>query len=264
MIVDTNVYLSRWPFRRLPDDEPAALAARLRRHGVVEAWAGSFDGIFHKDVRAANARLARDCAAHGPGLLVPFGAVNPMLPDWREDLRRCREVHRMPGIRAYPNYHGYALAGPECDELLRAASDAGLLVQLVVQMEDDRMQHPLMKIPPVDLAPLPELARRHPRLRLMLLNGFRSLSAAAVKTLSSAPSVRFEIAMLEGVGAVGRAAEAVSADRVLFGSHAPFYYFESALLKLDEAGLPEPAAGRIRHANARELLPPNRRTGGKE
>jgi predicted TIM-barrel fold metal-dependent hydrolase len=255
MIIDTNVYLSRWPFRRLPDDEPAALVARLRRHGVVEAWAGSFDGVFHKDVTAVNARLAKDCAAHGPGLLIPFGSVNPTLPGWQEDLRRCREVHRMPGIRIHPNYHGYKLDDSVCGELLRAASEAGLIVQLVAQMEDERMQHRLMKVPPVDLAPLPKLAEDHPKLRLMLLNGLRSWNAAAVKMLAQAPSIRFEFAMLDGVGGIARAADAVAVNRILFGSHAPFYNFESALLKVKEAGLSKETADRICRGNARELLP---------
>ena len=88
----------------------------------------------------------------------------------------------------------------------------------------------------------------------MLLNALRALSPVALKPLVDVPALRFEFAMLDGIGGVGRAVEAVSAGRILFGSHAPFYYFESALLKVKEAGLPEAVADRICQGNARDLL----------
>ena len=138
MTIDTNAYLSRWPFRRLAGDNPSALVSHMREQGVTEAWVGSFDGLLHRDVGGVNARLADDCRNFGNGMLVPFGTINPKLPDWQEDLRRCRELHRMPGIRLHPNYHGYSLVDPEFSDVLRRASAAGMIVQLAVQMEDER------------------------------------------------------------------------------------------------------------------------------
>ena len=57
-LVDTNVSLGRWPCRRLPLDETPALVARLRSHGVKQAWAASFDGLLHRDLASVNAQLA--------------------------------------------------------------------------------------------------------------------------------------------------------------------------------------------------------------
>jgi uncharacterized protein len=236
MIVDTNVYLSRWPFRRLAGDEPEKLVATLRRHGVVRAWAGSFDGILHKDVTAVNARLAADCQRFGNGMLLPFGTVNPALPDWMEDVRRCHERHHMPGIRLHPNYHGYDLSDARFAGVLKAASERRLLVQIVCSMEDVRMQHPLVRVKDVDLAPLGDQLRGVPSARVQLLN-WKAANKEHVRQLALGGQVCLDLAMLEGANALAPLLQAVPPGRVLFGSNFPLFYFESALLKLREAAL---------------------------
>jgi predicted TIM-barrel fold metal-dependent hydrolase len=254
-LVDVNVTLGRWPFRRLPLDETPALAAKLRQHGVAQAWAGSFDGLLHKNLAAANARLAAECRKHGRGLLVPFGSVNPTLPDWEEDLRRCAEVHGMPGVRLHPNYHGYPLDAPAFARLLALAAERHLLVQLVADMEDERMQHRLARVPHLDAKLLPGLLRPHAGLRLVLLNWSRSVNLSLVKPLADR-GVSFDIATLENVGGVANLIQQISAERVLFGSHAPFFYFESSLFKLKESALPVEQSLAVRTSNARRLLAP--------
>jgi len=249
-VIDVNVTLHRWPFRRLSGDDPDRLVSHLRAKGVTQAWAGSFDSLLHRDISAVNVRLAADCQRSGRDFLIPFGAINPKLPDWQEDLRRCREEHRMPGIRLYPNYHGYKLDDAVFPELLAAAASRGLIVQIALAMEDERTQNPLMQVAPVDPAPLLETVKRQTSARVVVLNGNRVTRA---KQLAEA-GVYFDFAMREGIGGVARLVGETAASRVMFGSNYPLFYFESAELKLKEAGLPEIEARAIRDENARALL----------
>jgi predicted TIM-barrel fold metal-dependent hydrolase len=253
-IIDVNINLSRWPFRRLPDDDTAALVKKLRDHNVTYACAGTFDGLLHKDISSANVRLAEECHAHGHGILLPFGSINPTLPDWEEDLRRCHEVHKMRGIRLHPNYHGYKLTEPFFAKLLAAAARRNLLVQLAALMEDKRTQHPLVIAPPVDLAPLPDLSKRFPDLKIILLNALQGLNGQLLLRLAATGNIFFEIATLEGVGGIENLIGQISENKILFGSHAPFFYLESALLKLKESPLTESARAAIEQTNARQLL----------
>jgi predicted TIM-barrel fold metal-dependent hydrolase len=253
-MIDVNVNLSRWPFRRLVGDEPDSLVAGLRRRNVTQAWAGTFDGILHRDLSSANERLANDCRRYGPGFLVPFGSVNPKLPDWQEDLRRCHELYKMPGIRLHPNYHGYTLKDAACAELLRSASARRLVVQLAVCLEDERTQHPLMRVPPVDISPLVDLLKNESAVRLVILNCDPMQNLEHLQRLASTGRAYFDIAMVEGVGGVARLAQKISIQNVLFGSHYPLFYFESALLKVLEAGLTDAETRALLEENAHRLL----------
>ena len=254
MIIDVNVYLSRWPFRRLPHDTPDALVGKLRQRGVEQAWAGSFDGLLHKDIASVNSRLVADCKQHGDGLLVPVGAINPTLPDWQEDLRRCHEVHHMQAIRIHPNYHRYSLDSALCNDLFQAALDRGLIVQLVLSMEDVRVQHPLMQMPVVDTAPLAALLEKFPQLPLVIMNNSAAVRPVQAAALAKAGNVYFEISHFESVGALENWGKEVPVERILFGSYFPFFNLEAALLKFQESQLGGFATTAIQSGNARELL----------
>ena len=252
-IVDTNVSLFQWPFRRLPLDHTPALLEKMGQYGVVQAWAGSFEGLLQRDVAGVNERLAAECGGTA-GRLIPFGTVNLALPDWEDDVRRCHEVHGMRGIRLHPNYHGYTLEDPVFARLIRLAGDRKLIVQLAVAMEDARTHHPLLTAPDVDLRPLPTVLRGVESARLHLLNVGRAVNAALLKNLVAIPGVYFETSRIEGVGGVATFLRSVPDGRVLFGTHAPFFAYEASLIKVFESGLAGEEAGRLLSTAAEKLL----------
>lgn len=252
-LIDVNVNLGDWPVRRLPQADTPGLVAKLRAKGVTQAWAGSFDGLLHKDLAAVNLRLIEDCNRHGRGLLLPFGSINPRLPGWEDLLAVCADNHRMRGIRLHPNYHGYSLDDPNLRRLLARAAERKLIVQIALVMEDERMMHPLVRVEPVDPKPLTGLATQIPGLKIVLLNALRTVRGANLKQLVEAGQIYFEISMLEGVGGIQNLIKTVPIGRILFGTHSPLFYFEAAELKLRESGLTSEQASAILHGNAAHL-----------
>jgi hypothetical protein len=262
-IIDTNVYLSRWPFRSVYGDDTVELVELLRRRGVSQAWAGSFDGIFHKDLAAVNSRLADDCRKHCKNMLLPFGSINPRLPDWELDLRRCHEEYAMPGVRLHPNYHCYTLGDPAFIRLLHVACERGMIVQIAAWMEDERHQNPLMPVPTVDPAPLAKRLSELPDLRIVLLNCVHVPTDRRLPVLVEAGQVFFDLARLELIEGLAGLLKRVPVERILFGSYSPMFYFESTLLKLRESVLNEVQIEKILKANAVRLLAASRPEVGK-
>jgi predicted TIM-barrel fold metal-dependent hydrolase len=254
-LIDVNVNFGRWPTRRYPLDEPAALAVKLASHGVVEAWAGSFDGVFQRDLAGANSRLAEACAGRKELRFIPLGAVNPTQEGWEQELKRCAEKHRMPGIRLHPNYHGYTLDHPEFARLIAATMERELFLAIAPLMEDERMMHPAMRVPAVDLAPLEKLLKANAGCRVVLLNVSTPLARGdQMRRLIDAGDVYLDIAMLEGVAAVERVLQDVPAERLLFGSYAPSFYCDAAALKLQESEVSEAQLHALCRDNARRLV----------
>lgn len=262
-IIDTNVNLFNWPFRALKYRDTKALVAKLKKHRVAEAWAGSFEALFAKDMNGVNERLAAECRKQAPGFLIPFGSVNLAWPDWEEDVRRCHEIHRLPGIRIYPGYQPFGLDDPGMERLLRMVEERGLILQVVFAMEDPRVHHPIIHVRPVTFAPLLKAVEAAPNAKVQLLHFDGAIKGEALSQFMAHPNTFLEISRLEGNGAIGRMIGAVQGlplarapvDRIVFGSHAPYFPVETAILKLIESPLDAQQLQAIMQGNARRLLP---------
>src|SRR6266576_4513105 len=203
-IIDTNVNLFSWPFRALKYRDTRALVAKLKKHRIIEAWAGSFEALLSKDMNGVNARLAAECREHGPGFLIPFGSVNLAWPDWEEDIRRCHEVHKMPGLRIYPGYQPFDLDHPGMESLLTMTSERGLVLQVVFGMEDPRVHHPIINVGPVTFGPLLKTVNGTPNAKVQLLHFSGPTQGDDLPQFMAKTNTFLDISRLEGNGAIGR------------------------------------------------------------
>lgn len=250
-LIDCNIWLGESPFRQLPWNSVPVIAEQLRARGVTSAWAASFDALFHHDLAQVNRDLAKTCREIGDGLFVPFGAINPRLPDWEEDVKRCAGQWSMRGIRLLPNYHGFTLDSPEFLQVLEQATQHRLLVQITTQFEDERTQHPLVHVPPVALKPLVKAMAAVPEARVMVLNA----NATALVTALQGSKAMIDFAMMEGVGGIESLLQQQwPLEQIVFGSFAPQFYWESAKLKLQESELSAAQLGAITYGNAKRLI----------
>ncbi|MEX2568585.1 MAG: amidohydrolase family protein, partial [Cyclobacteriaceae bacterium] len=260
----TNINLFDWPFRKLKYGDTEALMAKLRTHRVEKAWAGSFEALFHKDIDGVNSRLAKECSNKGKGMLVPFGTVNLAWPDWEEDLRRCQEEYKMPGVRIYPIYQTFDPDHPDFTRLVEQVDKRNMILQIVGDMDDIRNHHPIVLTRELNMHPIVDILKKFPQAKIQMLYWNHRVGADVLERLVKETNTVFDTARIETSGGVGRLIEGkpwsgipdipVPVERILFGSHAPYFPIESSLLKLMEAPLKEDQAKAIMQGNALRFL----------
>lgn len=227
-IVDVNVSIGHYPFRQLPFDsqDPAVIKAILQNCGVGRACAGSLHAVFYGDPQQGNEELLPRLV--GDDFFVPVGVVNPSLQNWPETLQRCIEEYGCRMIRLYPSYHLYRLTDRTVEDLLNTAHEQEVVVAIVQRLEDERMHHPLMKVPANDLYDVMGTAQRfgHP---LLLLAAYQS----EIRQLAPiADNLLFDIAFAETMNTLKSLTASVPLQRLLVGTHVPLLYPQAALGKV--------------------------------
>lgn len=247
-LTDTSVFCGEWPFRALERTAPADCKAALQALGVAQAWIAPVEGMLYFDPHAANAGLA---GFKQDSFFVPVGVLHPGLPGWERDARAGLRNFGCRAFKLFPNYHGYGLADAVAGACADFASDVGVPLCIQLRMQDERGQHPRVKVPGVPAAELAALAKSRPRTRFLACGGYLN----DLKALQGLANVWAECSFVETGHSLASALEVFGAEKLVFGSHMPLHYPAAAVAKLagDET-IPVSALAAVRQANALALL----------
>ncbi len=263
-MIDVNVFAGYWPFRRLIESSFARILSDfLREQGILCALMSPMEAVFCDDPQVANIALHDELPIYRqegyPELFAdtfPAFVLNPMLRHWQQSLRACCDKFEFKAraFKLHPNYHSYHLSDRAARELLIACGQTGRPVIVQMRMQDTRSHHPLMQVPDVDINEVLEAAAATPQTQFVIGGIKWGEASGKANDINALPNVWLDISQCEVVDVLRRLIRLFGAKKLLFGTHAPFFYVKSALLKLEEARLTEEERALITERNARELF----------
>ena len=247
-IIDVNSWVGSWPFDYHREDTAARLDSLLASEGISLAYVSTPEASLNPDYVEANRRLIRRVRRYDRFRPVPV--LDPTIGGWREALSDYCEGG-ITAVRIIPGYHDYRCTCAEAAALVDAVEAAGMALIVQVRMADERTHHRLCQIPAAPAGDIVELAGRHPGLPIVAMCTYFH---EAVKIAASATNVSFDISHIERMRTLPSLLESVPAERVLFGSHAPFLTLLSAKMKLAAPGISEADRRCIASENARRIF----------
>lgn len=255
MIIDVNAALGHYPFRSLHHRTAAGLLAVMDRSGIDRAVVSSLPALLYRDVQRGNEELMAEIRPHG-ARFVPVATVNPKYVGWEGDLAVAVEQWGMKIVTLAPEHHGYALGDAHGRAALARIAERGLPVMLTQRFEDRRQRHDWDRAEDLAAEALYTAAREHPRLKFLLVNWLgldgRKLVEAGLRGRCLIDFARLQVVYRKEVP---KLIEVLGVEAIAFGSHLPFDYVGSALVKLANVKLLRPADHeRIAWQNAAEFL----------
>jgi predicted TIM-barrel fold metal-dependent hydrolase len=254
-MIDVNAYLGHFAFRQLRHNTATGLLRLMDAKRIAKAVVSSASSITYRNAHSGNQELQAEIGSHRDRL-VPAAVLNPAYAGWRDDLRECHEEFGVKGLRLYPRWHNYSLAGHPCRELVEAATERGLVISIPIRVEDRRQQSWLVDVPNVDYEEIAAVMKAVPQARFILMNGSGYAGTPLGRRDSGLPpNYAIDISFLSAVmgNELVRLLNSLGEDRLVFGTGMPFHYPDPALLRLEVLDASQPVKDKIRRQNAARL-----------
>lgn len=175
---------------------------------------------YMRDIDEAN-RYVYESAKRYPDRLTPFGWVDPHLGLQKayDTIRCCADEYGMKGIKLNGAQNVFYIDDErEIDPIISRIEEMGLALALHVGADFYDHTHPYR---------CAKIARRHPNLRMLIAHmggaGIPNLGSSAIEFAAQHANMLL-IGSAISYKTVMKAIESLGADRVCFGSDAPFAY----------------------------------------
>jgi len=152
--IDVLAFIGEWPDRHSLRADTGALFEMADRLGLRAICVSHLSSVLGHDTRTGNELLFS--ATSNDARLWPFAIINPLEAGWKEELEWAASMGAR-GVRLVPGYHGYSLREDVIQELMVAASNYRLPVQVCARLQDERLQHRLFMVKAVEAYELAEL-----------------------------------------------------------------------------------------------------------
>ncbi len=250
MLIDSNVNLGPWPFSPIAVRTAPQLAAHLAAHGIRRALVSHLGAVFLPDPMPANRDLF--AAVRRTPALVPVPIINPLLPNWREQLALCQAaVPGLTAVKILPNYHNYKLRAKRLTDFMAALAAAKLKLVLNVRLEDERHKYFALRIKGVPVADLAAFLKRFPQHHVLLTGIYKP---ELEKLAPAHANFSADIAFCEWINTLEALLQKIPARRLLLGTCTPLLSTRGEVEKLNFAKIPASAKTLIGSTNAKRFF----------
>lgn len=249
MYIDVNVSAGTWPFIIFKDETLRDLADSQKQEGIGTSLVSHAGAILYPDPDVYNRKLLQE--ADGISSMHPVMVINPLLTGWEDLLDEYAGRIPLKAVKLYPNYHCYSLHSGAVNRLVETLQDKGIRLIIQMRVDDERNQYSRMKVPGVPLKQVIDLNLRFPDFPFLCLNLYKK---EVFPLAEETEQVFFDFSFIEMLDTVSTLLEKIPTKRILFGSHTPFMYTCSNVLKLSKAQIPEKDRTFIAEENARRFF----------
>ena len=230
MIIDVSSGVGEWAFDPLGRTSPQELSYYMEKEGILMALVSPVEGICYKNPHTVIQKHFERLKPF-PGL-IPVPVINPLLADSEKQAETAFEMGA-PALKLYPGYHGYDPGCLDSGNLLGFCGKTGMAAMFQARVEDSRRQHRVFNVPMVETGAILDAIEKYPGTTVIIC-GLTSIKGEERERILKRERTYIDTAFLEYMDTLNYPLCSLDGryDRIMFGSHSPFFYMRANVLKL--------------------------------